>query len=76
MAGGDSPPVGSPGSPRPLRYWAVRIHRFLLSVRELKAVPERDADVLEATMYEARRGSGKGGGGGGGARSPPPPAPE
>ncbi|CAM9614555.1 unnamed protein product [Pylaiella littoralis] len=51
-------PVGSPGSPRPLRYWARRIHQFLLSVRELRAVPERDPNRLEELMSEIRRGRG------------------
>ena len=27
---------------RPVRYWTRRLHRFLLSVRELRAVPGRD----------------------------------
>lgn len=43
-------PVGSPGSPRPVRYWARRIHRFLLSVRELRAVPDRDPGSLDKIM--------------------------
>ncbi|CAM9954808.1 unnamed protein product [Ectocarpus sp. 12 AP-2014] len=67
-ATGPSTPVGSPESPRPLRYWARRIHRFLLSVRELRMVPDRDLASLEEIMLEARRG---GGGGRGRSSSPP-----
>ncbi|CAM9950240.1 unnamed protein product [Ectocarpus sp. 13 AM-2016] len=67
-APGPSTPVGSPGSPRPLRYWARRIHRFLLSVRELRTVPYRDLASLEEIMLEARRG---GRGGRGRSASPP-----
>lgn len=43
--------VRSPGSPRPVRYWARRIHRFLLSVRELRAVPDRDLGSLDQIMH-------------------------
>ncbi|CAN0350832.1 unnamed protein product [Ectocarpus sp. 12 AP-2014] len=67
-APGPSTPVGSPGSPRPLRYWARRIHRFLLSVRELRMVPDRELASLEEIMLEARRG---GRGGRGRSASPP-----
>ncbi|CAM9545029.1 unnamed protein product [Ectocarpus sp. 4 AP-2014] len=67
-ARGPSIPVGLRGSPRPLRYWARRIHRFLLSVRELRTVPDRDLASLEEIMLEARRG---GGGGRGRSTSPP-----
>ncbi|CAN0108597.1 unnamed protein product [Scytosiphon promiscuus] len=70
-AGPGSPPVGSPGSPRPLRYWGRRIHRFVLSVRELRAVPERDLAILEAIMSEERRGGGRRGR----PLSPSPPVP-
>lgn len=57
-----SSPVVSPGSPRPLRYWARRIHRFLLSIRELRTVPERDTESLEKYLFEIRRAEGKRGG--------------
>lgn len=58
----EASPVGSPGSPRPLRYWARRIHQFLLSIRELRAVPGRDTDSLEKCLSEIRRAAGIRGG--------------
>lgn len=44
-----------PGTPpasaaRPLRYWAQRLHLFLLSVRELQSVPERTDSSLEKAL--------------------------
>lgn len=51
-----------PAAARPLRYWVRRIHLFLLSIRELKAVPNRGDDCLERVMLETspRRYRGRG----------------
>ena len=44
---------------RPLRYWARRLHRFLLSVRELQSVPERTDSSLEKALSESFSVEGK-----------------
>lgn len=49
----------SAAAARPLRYWALRLHRFLLSVRELQSVPERTDSSLEKTLSESFSVDGK-----------------
>lgn len=44
------PTVVDFGRSRPLRYWARRIRKFLLSLSELRAVPQRDEEALETLL--------------------------